>query len=223
MAKTMLRTAAATLGFALLHSLLASRQAKEMAGRLFGQRQRNGLYRPFFLLQSVVSFAALAASVWRLPNRVLYHVEGALTALMRLGQAAGLGLAVYAAYEVGLGRILGLTSFLAWLSKEERVPAEPEAQGPSLDEAGRLHVDGPFRWMRHPLNFAPLLVFWLNPVMTVKLAAFNLAASLYLVLGSVHEEVRLRAAYGKEYEYYERSGVPFYLPIAVKGFSEESG
>jgi hypothetical protein len=37
-------------------------------------------------------------------------------------------------------------------------------------------------------------------------------SSVYLVLGSWHEAVRLRMAYGSPYEEYMRSGVGFYLP-----------
>ena len=74
-------------------------------------------------------------------------------------------------------------------------------------------MDGPFRYTRHPLNLAPLPVLWLNPVMTANLAVFNLAATVYFVAGSWHEEQRLRAAYGDAYEEYRRSGVPFYLPV----------
>jgi hypothetical protein len=92
------------------------------------------------------------------------------------------------------------------------VPPEPEAQGPALDEEGRRHAAGPFAWSRHPLNFAPLPVFWLHPRMTTSLLAFNIAATAYLVVGSWHEEARLREAYGEAYSAYQRSGVPFYLP-----------
>jgi hypothetical protein len=48
--------------------------------------------------------------------------------------------------------------------------------------------------------------------MTVKLLAFNLAATVYLIVGSWHEEARLRAAYGRPYERYRDSGTPFYWP-----------
>jgi protein-S-isoprenylcysteine O-methyltransferase Ste14 len=56
--------------------------------------------------------------------------------------------------------------------------------------------------------------------MTLKLAVFTLATSLYLVLGSIHEEIRLRAAYGNRYTIYQHSGVPFYLPLPVQTGSQ---
>lgn len=48
--------------------------------------------------------------------------------------------------------------------------------------------------------------------MTTSLLAFNTAATVYLVVGSLHEEARLREAYGDEYDAYLGSGVPFYVP-----------
>ncbi len=48
--------------------------------------------------------------------------------------------------------------------------------------------------------------------MLLALVAFSALATVYLVAGSRHEEARLRAAYGAEYEAYRRSGVPFYWP-----------
>jgi protein-S-isoprenylcysteine O-methyltransferase Ste14 len=75
-----------------------------------------------------------------------------------------------------------------------------------------LHVTGPFLVSRHPLNLAPLPVLWLAPTMTVNLAAFNCVATLCFVLGSVHEESRLRTSYGRAYSDYQHSAVPFYLP-----------
>lgn len=71
---------------------------------------------------------------------------------------------------------------------------------------------GPFAWSRHPLNFVPVLIFWLSPKMTTNLAAFSLASTAYLVIGSIHEEARLQEVWGERYEEYRRSGVPFYWP-----------
>ena len=97
----------------------------------------------------------------------------------------------------------------------------PEAQGPAPDAGdagdahdaqGRLRTGGPFRWSRHPLNFVPLPIILFAPTMTLKRAAFAAASAAYLVLGSLHEELRLRRAYGDRYLRYQRSGVPFYLP-----------
>lgn len=43
--RSMLKVAAATAVFGLVHSALASRSAKRAAAKIFGERNRNGLYR----------------------------------------------------------------------------------------------------------------------------------------------------------------------------------
>ncbi len=48
--------------------------------------------------------------------------------------------------------------------------------------------------------------------MTTNFFAFNIAATAYLVLGSLHEESRLRRAYVHDYVDYLNNGTPFYLP-----------
>jgi hypothetical protein len=234
------RVAAGTVAYGVVHSALASRQAKDAAARLLGRRQRNGLYRAFYNAQAVVTFAVFLRYVARLPDRELYRARGGLALAMRLGQAAALVYAVAVARTVGLGGITGLAGLGAWLraragvetraatgaglgaddrvaaradrEHDAAVPPEPEAQGPSLAADGRLRVAGPFRWSRHPLNFAPVPVFWLAPRMTLKRAVFGAVATAYLVLGSWHEEARLGRAYGEVYRAYRRSGVPFFVP-----------
>jgi hypothetical protein len=58
--RSMLKVAAAVGGFGLVHSALASRAAKRTAAETFGERNRNGLYRVFYIGQSLVSFARCA-------------------------------------------------------------------------------------------------------------------------------------------------------------------
>jgi methanethiol S-methyltransferase len=202
----------ATVLFAAVHSGLASLQAKRFASRLFGQRMRNAWYRPMYLLQSVASAGLLYGYARRLPDRTLYDLKR--SQWVPLLQAARIGAilyAVWAAHEVGLAEILGLRSLSAWAEKQAEVPPEPEAQGPAL--VGQvMKVTGPFRMSRHPLNLSPLPVLWLRPRMTRNLLLFNLLATAYLILGSVHEESRLEIAYGDAYRRYQHSYVPFYLP-----------
>jgi protein-S-isoprenylcysteine O-methyltransferase Ste14 len=202
---------AATTAFAVLHSLLASRAAKNAAERALGRTKRNALYRPFYLVQSVVTFGALLVYFRRQPEVKLYEIRGPGAWLMRIGQVAGLGHAFWAAHHVGIPGMLGLSGLLSW-ARGDAVPAEPEAQGPARENAERMKASGPFRWQRHPLNFAPLPVLWLFPRMTSRLAALNVASTVYLIAGSVHEEARLRRAHPSAYARYQQSGVPFYLP-----------
>lgn len=209
--RSMFKVAAATAAFGLIHSALASRSAKRAASRTFGERNRSGLYRVFYIGQSFVTFGLLAAYIRRQPSRELYRIEGPLAFLMHAIQAGAVVYATAAAGQVGLTRITGLESFEAWLG-DGPVPPEPEAQGPALDDEGRDHASGPFAWSRHPLNFAPLPILWLWPHMTTNLLAFNTAATIYLVVGSLNEEARLREAFGNDYDAYLNSGVPFYIP-----------
>jgi hypothetical protein len=210
--RSMLKVAAATAVFGLVHSALASRTAKRTTASTFGERNRNGLYRIFYIGQSLVTFGLLAECIRRQPSRELYRVEGPLALLMHAVQAGAVVYAISAAEQVGVRRIVGLESFLAWLG-EGAVPPEPEAQGPALDFEGQRRAAGPFAWSRHPLNFAPLPILWLWPRMTTSLFAFNTAATIYLVIGSWHEEARLRDAFGDDYDVYVNSGVSFYVPV----------
>lgn len=207
----MLQAAGATAAFGVLHSLLASRAAKEAAAGFVGERNRDGLYRAFFNAQSTVTTGLLVAYVATRPGREFYRVRGPARAAMHAGQAAALVMMTAAAHEVGMLRFGGLRSLAAWASGGP-IPLSPEAQGPGPNREGRLATGGPFRLSRHPTNFWALPVLWLWPRMTTPLLALNVAATVYLVIGSKREEERLLEAYGEEYRRYVRSGVPFFIP-----------
>src|SRR5215213_10846116 len=61
--------------WALLHSVLASKQVKDLIRRIAGPRYRDGLYRFAYNAQSVVSLVWAARRFSRLPDRDLYHAR----------------------------------------------------------------------------------------------------------------------------------------------------
>lgn len=215
--QTFVKMALATLAFAAVHSALASRKAKDVAGRVVGEERRDAAYRIAFVGQSLVSFTALAAFGASLPNTTVYRVTGPVAWLIRLGQITGALQLLAGLRAVGFRRWSGLRNLAAYLAGKP-MPPGPAAQGPEMAEDGRLTVDGPYRWSRHPLNFAGLPMIWLTPHMTTRRLAFNVVGTVYLALGSKHEEARLEVAYGDAYRAYVGSGVPFFWrPPGLKG------
>ncbi|HEV2123662.1 MAG TPA: hypothetical protein VGW38_12910 [Chloroflexota bacterium] len=213
---SLIKTAVATAVYGVLHSVLASHWVKALMVRAFGQRHRNGLFRVCYIAQALCTFGVLVLYLARLPDRQLYRAPRPIAMLLRGLQFMSLLYAVAAAHAVSIPRITGLTSLSAWLSASRdgtvEIPPEPEAQGPARTPAGPMSISGPFRLSRHPLNLVPVPIFWLTPQMTAKHAVFSLVSTIYLVLGSWHEEMRLKAAHGRAYEQYQQSGVPFYMP-----------
>lgn len=212
--KSIVKIMAATTLFAGIHSLLASRAAKRVATDILGERQRNALYRPFYNAQAVITFGALVLYGSKLPDRELYRASEPLAGLMRFGQVVSLLYLINAVRQIGFLRFAGVPNLLAFLKGQTSVPREPEGQGPIIDVSGEMKATCPFRASRHPLNFAMVPVLWLMPRMTVNLAAFNSVVTVYLIVGSVHEEARLRATYGQAYIDYQSSVINFFVPSA---------
>ena len=193
-----------------LHSLLASKASKDLVARVAGARSRDGVYRLAYNVQSLATVAWAAGRFVRLPDRELYEARPPLSWLFRAGQAASLGVLFSGVRVVGVLEFAGVVPLWRASTGRDSRP-EPEAQGPPMGADGEMEGAGAFRFTRHPGNLGALGFFLLWPRMTVNRATLAALVALYVVLGSMHEERRLRAAYGEAFERY-RQNVPFLIP-----------
>ena len=192
---------------ALIHSIFALRSTKDLVRWMVGSRYRNGLYR---FTYNVISVVLLGWVTWwfsRLPDRELYQVTMPWSLLFRMGQIASLGILLSGVRVIGVLDFAGISqlrSLLAGFTPD----SEPEAQGPPMGTDGEVVSKQAFRYTRHPGNLGALGVFLLFPRMTVNRTVLLGLVTIYVILGSWHEERRLRVAYGEAYERYRKS-VPF--------------
>jgi uncharacterized membrane protein len=198
-----------------IHSLLASRWAKDTSARVAGDRSRDGLYRVAYNAQSVATVAWAAKSFMRLPDRELYRARPPWSWLFRAGQAGSLAVLFSGVRVFGVLEFAGIVPLWRALTDGESRP-EPEAQGPPMGADGEMEMSGAFRFTRHPGNLGALGFFLLWPRMTVNRATLAALVALYVVLGSAHEERRLRMAYGAAFDRY-RQKVPFLIPRPPRG------
>ena len=192
------------------HSVLASKSAKDLARRIVGPRYRNGLYRFAFNAKSVLFLAWAVRWFLRLPDREIYQVRAPWSWLFRAGQVASLGVLLSAVRTTGVLDFAGVSQLRSFLSGLDPHP-EPEAQGPPLGVDGRMTTAQAFRFTRHPSNLGALGVFLFFPRITANRVTLATLVALYTVVGSLHEERRLRLAYGEPFEQYQHE-VPFFIP-----------
>ncbi len=62
---------------------------------------------------------------------------------------------------------------------------------------------GVYAHLRHPMHFAALIVVWARTLCPADVV-ISLLLTVYLVLGTWHEEARLRRQFGEEYRVYAR-------------------
>jgi protein-S-isoprenylcysteine O-methyltransferase Ste14 len=195
--------------------VLASKQAKDLTRRIAGPRYRDGLYRFTYNIQSVALLLWAVRQFARQPDRELYHARPPWSWLFRASQVASLGVLLSGVRVMGILRFAGLTPLWDLLTGKDVRPA-PEAQGPPVGSDDEVVRAGAFRFSRHPGNLGALGFFLFLPRMTANRAVLVALVALYVVLGSMHEEYRLRAAYTAAYERYRRV-VPFLVPGRPRG------
>jgi protein-S-isoprenylcysteine O-methyltransferase Ste14 len=172
-----------------LHSLLASHAVKQRLrrGAFLGTDQA---YRLAYNAVAILTFLPVLAALLLTPDVHLFTAGMPLFVFLVLAQLLAVLLLVIGFLQTGPLSFLGLA------------PA---------DEQGGLVTSGLYRFMRHPLYTAGLILIWCMPYMTANSLTINIALTLYVAIGAMFEEARLRKVFGQQYLDYARR-TPMFLP-----------
>ena len=182
--------------YGVLHSWLASSSAKALAERWLGLGVRR-YYRLFYNLVVTLTLLPLLALVVLSPDLEISRIHFPWLALTVLVEGVSVLGLLAGVLQTGALRFLGLA----------QITGSADFGGPS-----KLEVRGLYRYVRHPLYLFGLLIIWLIPLMTWNILAFNLGATLYILVGIQFEERKLLKEFGQAYADYRR-GVPMLIPF----------
>ena len=180
--------------YGVLHSVLASRTAKDWARKRFGEKNFDRSYRLFFNFVGFVSLIPVLLLVAWLPNRPLYSVPVFWRPIFLVGQ------------------VVAVLILAAALNKTDALDFAGLRQLYGKSASPPLVTGGVYRWMRHPLYTGSMLFLWLIPKVSLNFFALNVAITLYFIIGAMFEERRLERYFGKAYKDY-KSRTPMFIPL----------
>ena len=153
-------------------------------------------YRLGYNLFACISFLPVLVIAALNPDRRLYLVPLPWSVLMIIGELLSVVVLVIGFLQTDAWEFLGLR----------------QAAGPLETRQGSLVTGGLYRYVRHPLYTAGLAFIWLMPLMTVNVLAINLALTVYIIVGTIFEERKLRGSFGQAYSDYA-TRTPMFIPF----------
>jgi protein-S-isoprenylcysteine O-methyltransferase Ste14 len=184
----------AALIYGLLHSLLASLKTKAITRQWLGS-PTNRCFRLVYNFIAAVTLLPILFLPILLPDKKLYSIQFPWVILSLAIQLLAAITLLIGLKQTGIGTFIGLRQVFL-----------PEDTTPP-----RLVTNGLYRYVRHPLYTAGLIIIWLLPVLTCNLLALNIGLTAYILAGAYFEERKLYAEFGQEYAEYRRH-TPMLIP-----------
>ncbi|NWF88686.1 MAG: isoprenylcysteine carboxylmethyltransferase family protein [Ignavibacteriaceae bacterium] len=189
--------------FCVSHSVLASSWVKKAFHVKFGNLI--AYYRIGYNLFSAISLLIIYPFIPQIDVTV-YDLPNPYDLIILALQILSLFGLVWCARYFSAGEFLGL-------SQIKRLK-EGNYNSADLDENSTLHIEGPYRYSRHPVYLFSILFLILRPVMGLTYLIIVVIFVLYFYIGSRFEEKRLVEKFGRLYIDYQKS-VPRIFPIKI--------
>ncbi|MGB0863059.1 MAG: methyltransferase family protein [Saprospiraceae bacterium] len=154
------------------------------------------LERVTFLLMSSITLAIIVR-FWQPFGGIIWDVRNTFTEYLLFIIGGMGGIIVFLSAQAISSR-----SFIGWEQiTTKNAQTEPSFVTPSF-----------YRFVRHPIYFGLLLLFWSVPLLSFSGLFFNLLMTLYIIIGATFEERNLRLTFGEIYQTYQRF-VPMLIPF----------
>jgi protein-S-isoprenylcysteine O-methyltransferase Ste14 len=183
-----------SLLFFAQHSIMVRRPVRARLARVVPSRYDGAC----FAISSGLTLL-LVVVLWQRVGIPVFQLDGAARWIVLALNGAAAALLVLSGYAVR--RTLDIFGLR---------PIRTHWRGAAL-ELAPFSVDGPFRWVRHPLYACVLALLWIRPQMMADGLLLSILWSAWIVTGTLLEERDLVADFGDVYRRYQRQ-VPMLVP-----------
>ena len=188
--------AALCLAFFLQHSGMVRRSFQRWFDAMASSHFRGSVYA---IASGVVLLILLV--FWQRIEPQVFSAQGALRWVFHVALLASIVIFFWSSRSLGDFDALGIQPVLA-RAKGIKVHAMP------------LTIRGAYRWVRHPIYTASLLVIWSQPDLTYDRILFNVSWTGWIIVGSFLEERDLVKNFGDAYTEYQKK-VPMLIPWRI--------
>jgi protein-S-isoprenylcysteine O-methyltransferase Ste14 len=139
---------------------------------------------------------------WQDSNLYIFNPQGAIRSLFRIIFFGSIGLFVWSCLALRTFDFFGIEPIIANIKATEPL-------------AIAFIVRGPYRWVRHPIYLAMLLIIWSSPSVSIDRFLFNIIWTVWIVVATMLEERDLEDEFGEGYLDYKLK-VPMLFPRRLR-------
>lgn len=187
--------------FAVSHSILASFKVKKIIAEKFNN------YMAFYrLLYNIIAVISIVLLIWLVPkpDLIIYDLNYPYDIIILIPQFLSLTGIIWSLRYISTGEFSGIEQIKRWFKNQYDLN--------ELDEKMTLVIEGPYKYMRHPILFFSGMFLIFRPVMGLFYLTCLICIILYIYIGSFYEEKRLIEKFGERYIKYQKE-VPRFFPL----------